>query len=195
MLSNEPNRNMADYFVQYDIRFHENGIGTELLKGRKVKGNDLALILWKLIPAVFMQMKEKNDSAWNMTANYLKEELSESISSEHFWMEQFSAVMETYVSSDKQIRIYAMIIDKDHIDLVFTSSLGLSGKEYLEGISSLIQKTYSVLLGEDGTSAEWLKYSLKELVQKDSFWDEGSVTDEQVHTMHTAFYNRSQRFS
>lgn len=195
MLSNEPNMNLLDHSVQYNVKLYEKNTVTELVKGRKVKGNDLVLLLWKLIPAVYLQMKNRRDKSWELLASYLKEELSERISLNAFWFENLNTMSAENVSFDKQININSLIMDEDHIDLVFTSSNGLSGKDYLEGIVSLIQKTYSVLLAEESTSAQWLKHSLTSMVQLDSFWDEGIVSKKQTEKLRKQFYDRNKRFS
>lgn len=195
MLSNEPIKNIVDYYVQYDVIFLKNGVETELVKGRKVKGNDLVFLLWKLIPAVYLQMKNRKENTWNDLACYMKDELSERISTDVFWIGSMNKGADTSIFLDKRINIRSMIMDEDHIDLVFASSTDLKGNDYLEGISSLIQKTYSVLLSEDSTSAEWLKQSLSTLVQMDAFWNEGVVSDEMADKLRTEFYNRYQRFS
>lgn len=195
MLSNEPVKNPADYVVQYEVAFTKDGTDTELVKGRKVKGNDLVTLIWRLVTAVYMQMKSRKESTWDVMASYLKDELSERISMEAFWMGQFYSGVKNSVHTDKKIGIHAMLMDRDHMNLVFTSSPGLSGKDYLEGISSLIMKTYSVLLAEEGTSAQWLKYSLTFLVKTEKFWDEGTVTDEMKEQLQAEFYSRNRRFS
>lgn len=195
MLSNEPIKNMVDYCVQYDICFTGNGAEAEFIKGRKVKGETLVHLLWKLIPAVYQQMAGKNDRTWDLTACYLKEELSERISTDAFWVGYLNNTVSEPLSSDKRISVSAVIADEDHIDLVFTSTIGLSGKDYLEGISVLVWKTYTSLLEEDQTMGLWLKQSLKDLVQKESFWDSEPVSDEETDSLRTEFYNTNRRFS
>lgn len=195
MLSNEPIKNMADYCVQYDICFTDEGADAEFIKGRKVDGENLVHLIWKLIPAVYRQMAGRNEKIWNIMICYLKEGLSERVCSDAFWIGYLNSTVSEPVSSDKRINVSSVIADEDHIDLIFTSTKGLTGKDYLEGISALVWKTYTSLLEEDRTMALWLKQSLKDLVQKESFWENETVTDEETDSLRSEFYNTNQRFS
>ena len=193
MISNEPVKNLIDYAIVYDITIKGNKTDINFIKGRKVQSVHLVHLIWNFIPRCYQEMKKMTEDS----ANYIREELTERITSNAFWTGN------VYLKTDesdtdsipKKIILNGMVADEEHLDLLVMADHELNQNDCINGICSLLLKTYATLYEEDVISAGWLKESLSEMILSEEYWNEGMISDDQLKLMQKKYFNRNEKLS
>lgn len=189
------------YTIQYSVMLDRENTKTILVKGQSVKNNTLIQIMWNLVPACYQNMRNKEGDLWQDYATYFRFYVSDILKKNEFWTESLKS---DYIddkikySTGKEICIDAVEYGTENgndIGMVLHSDAGLYGIDYVYGICSIIKKTYSDLCCEDNVAAKWLKNSICEMIDMDSFWEEGRITETEMDFLKNKYADKPKLLS